>query len=187
VRLTIELNGRRNCSRPPILTSGRVLLFMVGLPIVVIGGLLAISACRSSDPVPGISADDDNLIRVHLREIAPPPAMAMRSRDAMQVFQANIMRIGDTPVTVISLMVGSGAILSNTQSHGAHIYDRQTKTWRTTEDDGSSPDATTPDGTTNDAQPTNTDAMQVSADICASPIMWDETCGGKELYECAPL
>ena len=80
MRLLIEFTGRRGHSRQIRLISGRVVLLAVALAAVIIGGILAVEACRSTDPVPGISVEDDNLIRAHLREIAPPPAMALRSR-----------------------------------------------------------------------------------------------------------
>src|SRR5580704_18303457 len=115
MRLSIELTGRNRRLRREKPTRGRSILSLVALPVMIIGGILAISAFRCSDPVPGVSADDDKLIRAHLREIAPPPAMAVRVRDAMQVFRANVMPNGDTPIMVTGLMIGPGAIVLNTQ------------------------------------------------------------------------
>ncbi len=140
MRLSIELIGRYRQRKKP--TGRRIFLYLVGLPIAVVGVILAISACRSSDPVPGISADDDNLIRAHLREIAPPPAMVLRVRNAIQVFRTNVMPINDAPETITGLMIGPGGILINTQSHGIHIYDRDTKTWNTLDDSDPTSDST---------------------------------------------
>lgn len=142
MRLSIELTGRCGHSRQTQLAGGRIVLLLVALPVVVIGGILAISACQSSDPVPGVSADDDKLIRTHLHEIAPPPAMALRIRDAMQMFRANVVPVNRTPVTITALMVGPGGILISTQSHGIHLYDRETKTWSMLSGDDTSPDTT---------------------------------------------
>jgi hypothetical protein len=166
MRLLIELNGQPGVSPRKKIRIVDVMLILLALAALVLGCVVILGTIYQSDPPSGVSVDDDNIIRLHLREISPPPTVGDRLRNALLALEANASSSADPPLVVTGLMIGPGGIMVTTQSHGVHIYDRQTKTWQTSVDDGSSSDATTtPDGTTDDAQPTNTNAMQVSADV----------------------
>jgi hypothetical protein len=164
MRLMIELTGRTGVS-PGRKTDVMGVILMLLVPALALGCLLIFGAVYRSDPPSGMSVDDDNIIRQHLREISPPPPVGTRLHNALLALEANASASTDPPLVVTGLMIGPGGIMVTTQSNGVHIYDRQTKTWQTSEDDGSNSDPTIPDGTTDDAQPTNTNTMQVSADV----------------------
>jgi hypothetical protein len=168
MRLLIELNGQPRTSTGRKTHIVDVMQILLAVSALVLGCVVIFGAIYQSDPPSGVSVDDDNIIRQHLREISPQPTVSARLRNALLALEANASVSTDPPLVVTGLMIGPGGIMLTTQSHGVHIYDRQTKTWQTSGDDGSNSDATTPDGPTDDAQPTNTAAMQVSADIGAS-------------------
>ena len=173
MRLLIELNGKPGEARGGRIGLGRVIVMLLALHALVFGGMLMFGRGNRSDPATGVSVDDDDIIRQHLREISPPPPVGARLHNALLALEAKASFSTDPPLVVTGLMIGPGGILLATQSHGVHVYDRQSKTWQTSGEDGFASDATAPDGITDDAQPSITNAMPVPADINANPILAD--------------
>jgi hypothetical protein len=167
MRLLIELNGQPGKARGGRIGIGRVIIILLALSALVLGCLLLFGAIYRSDPASGMSVDDDTIIRQHLREISPPPPVGTRLHNALRALAAEPSYTPNPPLVVTGLMIGPGGILLTTQSHGVHVYDRQSKTWQTSDEDGSAAEATA------DAPPANTNAVPVPANISASPILAD--------------
>ena len=167
MRLLIELNGKPGEARGGRIGLGRVIVMLLALHALVFGGMLMFGRGNRSDPATGVSVDDDDIIRQHLREISPPPPVGARLHNALLALEAKASFSTDPPLVVTGLMIGPGGILLATQSHGVHVYDRQSKTWQTSDEDGSAAEATA------DAPPANTNAVPVPANISASPILAD--------------
>ena len=163
----IELNGKPREARGERIGIGHVIMMLLALNALILGGLLMFGRVYRSDPAPGVSVDDDDIIRQHLREISPPPPVGARLHNALLALKAKASFSTDPPLVVTGLMIGPGGILLTTQSHGVHVYDRQTKTWQSSGDDDTNSDATA------DTSPGDTNAMPVPADVSVSPIIAD--------------
>jgi Putative bacterial sensory transduction regulator len=167
MRLLIELNGQHRRARGGRISIVRVIMILLALPALVLGCILIFGAVYRSGPASGVSFDDDTIIRQHLHEISPPPPVGARLHNALLALEAKASFSTDPPLVVTGLMIGPGGILLATQSHGVHVYDRQSKTWQSSGDDDTNSDATA------DTSPGDTNAMPVPAEVSASPIIAD--------------
>lgn len=163
MRLLIELNGQPGTSHGRRIDFVDVVLLLVALPALVLGCALIFGAVYQPDPPSGVSVDDDNIIRERLSEITSSPTVGTRLRNALLALEAQASSSTDPPLVVTGLMIGPGGILLTTQSHGIHIYDRQTKTWHMSGDDDTNSDATA------DSSPGDTNAAP--ADVSTSSLV----------------
>lgn len=146
MKLVLEVNERhRKPRRHRAINVFRVVLIVLALHALVLGGFFIFEAVFIFDPMPGVSAADGNIIRSRLHEVSPPPPVSVRLHHALQVLEADVSSAQNPPVVVTMLAIGPGGILVGTQSHGIHIYNRQTRTWQTaSEDDSSAASTNTP-------------------------------------------